>query len=76
VTNNLVTICVASPPTGSRAKLSKRFSKFFHILNFPKASQDTLTKIFTSILSEWIKKELISDMHDLGPRCVQAAIKV
>jgi len=58
---NIVTVCCAAPPTGSRAKLSKRFTKFFHILNFPKANAETLTKIFNGILGGWIVKTLAAD---------------
>jgi len=58
---NLVSVCVAAPPTGARAKLSKRFSKFYHILNFPKANSEALNRIFNSILSGWIAKTLPPD---------------
>jgi len=73
---NLVCVCIAAPPTGCRAKLTKRFSKFFHILNFPKSSTETLTKIFNSIFSGWIQKTLTVDFHDSSQRIVQAAIKI
>jgi len=73
---NLVCVCIAAPPTGCRAKLSKRFSKFFHILNFPKSSTETLTKIFNSIFSGWIQKTLTVDFHDSSQRIVQATIKI
>jgi len=58
---NIVIVCVAAPPTGSRAKLSRRFTKFFHIMNFPKANAETLSKIFNSILNGWIIKTLSAD---------------
>jgi len=72
---NIVTVCVAAPPTGSRAKLSKRFSKFFH-LNFPRANAETLSKIFNSILGGWICKTLAADFHEMTNKIVISCIKI
>lgn len=74
--NKIVTVCCAAPPTGSRAKLTKRFSKFFHILNMPKANFDTLGRIFNSILGAWISLTLAADYQELSPKIVQASIKI
>jgi len=73
---NIVCLGVAAPPTGSRARLSQRFSKFFHILNMPKASAETLNKIFNNILGGWIQKTLSADYHELAPKIVNTCIKV
>ena len=47
-------ICAAAPPAGGRAHLTPRFMRHFHIINIPNASDEILTKIFDTILRNFL----------------------
>jgi len=58
---NICTVALSAPPTGCRAVITERISKFFHVLNIPKASSESLRKIFEGILGGFISSTLPPD---------------
>jgi len=54
-------VCAAAPPAGGRAHLTPRFMRHFHILNVPEATEESLTRIFESILGSFLTQNLFSD---------------
>jgi len=58
---NIVTVALSAPPTGCRAVITTRISRMFHVLNIPKASSESLRKIFEGILGGFIANTLPPD---------------
>ena len=53
IIDSTLVIC-AAPPEGGRSPLTPRFQRHFHVLCVPPASKQVLTRIFTSILTEFL----------------------
>jgi len=49
-----VHILSAAPPGGGRSDITKRLSNRFHIMCMPPSNEESLTKIFLSILSQFL----------------------
>ena len=70
-----VVVGAAAPPGGGRAKVTPRFTRHFHVLCMPPASDDVLRTIFSAILGGWAAP-LPADLRDLTPRIVAATTEV
>ena len=49
-----VIILSAAPPGGGRSVITQRFSNKFHIMCMPPSNDESLTKIFLSILQQFL----------------------
>ncbi len=70
-----VIVGAAAPPGGGRAKVTPRFTRHFHMLCLPPASDEVLKTIFTAIFAGWAAP-LPADVRDLTPRLVAATTEV
>jgi dynein heavy chain len=68
-------ICAAAPPGGGRARLTPRFLRHFHIINIPNASEEILTNIFETVISDFLSTNHFSDqVRKCGNIAVAATI--
>jgi dynein heavy chain, axonemal len=66
----------AAPPGGGRASLAPRFTRHFHLLNFPPASDNTLTHIFSSLLTGFLGNKFDAEVVKLKSGIVSATIEI
>ena len=66
-----VVVGAAAPPGGGRAKVTPRFTRHFHMLCLPPASDDVLQTIFSAIFSGWAGLHS-PDIRDCTKRVVAA----
>ena len=52
-----VLICAAAPPGGCRSVITPRFTRHFNVMNIQKTSEESLAKIFSSILNGFMKDQ-------------------
>lgn len=50
-------VAAAAPPGGGRQALTPRFMRFFHILNVQDPTEETLTEIFSGILTGFLNSQ-------------------
>jgi len=75
VIENYRFICAAAPPGGGRAPLTPRFMRHFHVVSIPNASEEVLTSIFDTVMSEFLGKNMFSDgVRKCGNIAVAATI--
>jgi dynein heavy chain, axonemal len=75
VIENYRFVCAAAPPGGGRAALTPRFMRHFHIVCIPNASEEILTSIFDTILTEFLAKNMFADgVRKCGNIAVAATI--
>jgi dynein heavy chain len=72
-----VLVGAAAPPGGGRATVTTRFTRHFHMLCLPPASDDVLKSIFGSIYAGWAGGGgFPEDVRAAGPKAVAATIEV
>ena len=70
-----VIIGAAAPPSGGRAVVTTRFTRHFHMLCLPPASDDVLKSIFGAIYSGWAST-MGDDVKSLTARIVTSTTEV
>ena len=71
-----VLVCAAAPPGGGRAEITKRFTRHFHMLCVPPATDTTLAAIFGAILSGFFKTGFKPEVIDLVKPICQATTDI
>ena len=72
---NFVTICSAAPPSGGRAALTPRFTRFFHVLCLPQPSEETMKSIFEGIIEGFFhSSKFPSKVSDCGRALVESTV--
>eukprot|EP01029_Cantina_marsupialis_P009144 TRINITY_DN2137_c0_g5_i1.p1 TRINITY_DN2137_c0_g5~~TRINITY_DN2137_c0_g5_i1.p1 ORF type:complete len:3984 (-),score=1416.37 TRINITY_DN2137_c0_g5_i1:203-12154(-) len=66
----------SAPPGGGRNKLTKRFTRHFHMLCVPPAAPEILTHIFGAIVGGFLQTFNSRDIETLGKPMVTATIEV
>jgi len=66
-----VIVGAAAPPGGGRADVTKRFTRHFHVLCLPPASDEVLKTIFSAIFSGWADNQP-ADIREMTHKVVMA----
>ena len=69
-------IAAAAPPSGSRADLTPRFMTHFNMFALPPAEEEMLKKIFSSILSGFLKTGFSEKVQQQEDAAVNSTITV
>ena len=56
-----IILCAAAPPGGGRSPLTPRFMRYFHIMNVPDPSEDSMRSIFENIIREFLLANHFTD---------------
>ena len=69
-------VCSMGPPGGGRNPVTNRFLRHFHFLALNDMAEESLNRIFSTILGAFIEAFLPSEFKSLTPQCVMATIRV
>ena len=73
---NAVLMIAAAPPGGGRAEVTKRFSRHFHVVCLPPASNEALKTIFESILNGFLSQKFLPEVQKMTAKIVQCTIEI
>jgi len=71
-----ILLACAAPPGGGRSVLTPRFTRHFHVLSMPQPSQETLKRIFNSIMNGFLSVGFQESVKKLGEVIVQSTIEI
>lgn len=52
---NTILICACGPPGGGRSHITPRFTRHFNLMCLPTSSEETLSRIFSTIVRKFLK---------------------
>ncbi|XP_046853911.1 dynein axonemal heavy chain 7-like isoform X3 [Xenia sp. Carnegie-2017] len=70
-------ICALGPPGGGRNPITPRFVRHFNIISVAQFNDDTMTKIFSSVVSFYFKNnQFPNDIYALGSQIVSGTMEI
>ena len=74
---DVVVITACGPPEGGRSQVTPRIVRFFHLLQIPNLSEESMTKIFQSILNGFFSvSNFHHDVREMSKPMVEGSVDI